>query len=149
MQARGAIRLVLLLSIGMMCGLVAAEDYLPPTADAFLRRIPSYPYVAAAARRDKIRAGVAQLDRCMASAEVRRLLGDPDFAYVAYREGSSGTVPGKKIWNYVLEKHAATETVPGSRVVVWFDTAGKLQAVTVHGAPGIESSVSRRTQQCP
>jgi hypothetical protein len=44
---------------------------------------------------------------------------------------------------------AATETAPGSRVVVWFDKAGKLQAVTVHGAPGIESSISRRSQECP
>lgn len=149
MQARVAARVVLLAVTGMMAGAMAADSYSPPTSDAFLKGIRSYPFAAAAARREMLRTGVPKLTRCMFSAEVRRLIGNPDFGYVAYKSGTNGTVPAKKIWNYVLEKKAATEVEPGSRVVVWFDVDGKLQAVTVHGAPDIESMMSRRNQECP
>jgi hypothetical protein len=38
---------------------------------------------------------------------------------------------------------------PSARVVVWFESDGRLQAITVHGAPDIESNISRRPQACP
>jgi hypothetical protein len=150
MQARVVARVVLLLSAtGMMAGVMASESYSPPTSDAFLKSIRSYPFVAVAARREKIRTGVPQLSRCMPSTEVRRLIGDPDFGYVAYKSGNNGNVPSKRIWNYVLEKQARVETVPSMQVVVWFDGNGKLQTVTVNGAPDIEASISRRNEECP
>ena len=64
------------------------------------------------------------------------------------KDTPDGKVPQMRIWHYVLEKKAATEEVPGSRVVVWFDNSGKLNAVTVHGAPDIEATVSRRAGRC-
>jgi len=150
MQARVVARVVLWLSAaGMVGGVMASDAYAPPTSDAFLNSIRSYPFAAAAARREKIRTGVPQLARCMPSAGVRRLIGDPDFGYVAYKSGSNGNVPLKRIWNYVLEKQARVETVPSTQVVVWFDGNGKLQMVTVHGAPDIEASISRRSEECP
>jgi hypothetical protein len=130
-------------------GVCAADNYSPPTTDAFLQGIKSYPFVATAPRREKIRVGVPQLSRCMPSSEVRRLIGDPDFGYVAYKSGTSGNVPSKRIWTYVLEKQARVETVPSTQVVVWFDGNGKLQTVAVHGAPDIEASISRRNDACP
>jgi hypothetical protein len=150
MQARHTAPLVLLSAVvGLVAGAVAAEPYTPPTTDAFKKSIRSYPYVATAARREKIRAGVPTLKRCMASAEVRRILGDPDFGYVAYRAGGDGQVPSKRIWHYILEKKAVLETEPSSSVVAWFDGGSKLQTVAVHGAPDIEASISRRNDPCP
>jgi len=150
MQARVVARVVLLWSAaGMFAGVMASDIYAPPTSDAFLNSIRSYPYVAVAARREKIRTGVPQLTRCMPSDGVRRLIGDPDFGYVAYKSGASGNVPSKRIWTYVLEKQARVETVPSTQVVVWFDGNGKLQTVAVHGAPDIEASISRRNEECP
>jgi hypothetical protein len=149
MRARGATGVILLLAVaGMVAGAQAADTYTPPSIDAFLGSIRAYPFAAGAARREKIRLGVPQLTRCMASAEVRKLIGDPDFGYVGYKSGTNGRVPAKLIWNYVLEKKARAETEPGSRVVVWFDTNSKIEAVTVHGAPDIEATVSRRPQTC-
>jgi hypothetical protein len=150
MQARVVARVVLLMSAaGMMSGVMASDAYAPPTSDAFLKGIRSYPFVAVAARREKIRTGVPQLTRCMPSTGVRSLIGDPDFGYVAYKSGTNGNVPSKRIWNYVLEKQARFETVPSTQVVVRFDGNGKLQTVTVHGAPDIEASISRRKEECP
>ncbi|HEX6397716.1 MAG TPA: hypothetical protein VFZ95_09845, partial [Steroidobacteraceae bacterium] len=63
----------------------SAEGYTAPTTEAFLEGVGGYPFVAGAARREKIRAGVPKLKRCMASPEVRKLIGDPDFGYVAYK----------------------------------------------------------------
>ena len=149
MRARVATGLILLLAVaGMMADVQAADIYGPPSIDAFLESIRTYPFVAGAARREKVRGGVPQLTRCMPSTEVRKLIGDPDFGYVGYKSGTNGRVPAKLIWNYVLEKKALTETEPGSRVVVWFDTNAKIEAVTVHGAPDIEAMVSRRPQNC-
>ena len=149
MRASVAAGLILLMAIAAMAASVQAADaYTPPTSDAFVKNIRSYPFVANPARRNKIKAGVPQLKRCMASAEVRKLLADPDFGYIGYKSGSQGKVPAMLIWNYVLEKKAATETEPGSRVVVWFDPNGKLQTVTVHGAPDIEAAVSRVGPKC-
>src|SRR5262249_4393360 len=143
-------RLVLSLSLaGLTAGVLAAESWSPPTTEAFLNSIHAYPYVAAAGRREKIRTGVPELKRCMSAAAVRRLIGDPDFGYVAFRAGSGGQVPTSHHWNYVLEKKAATEIDPSSQVVIWFDGGGKLQTVAVHGAPDIQASISRRNDACP
>ena len=137
-----------LLSSLIVAGAFASDAWTPPTSDAFVKSIRSYPFVAAASRREKIRTGVPQLTRCMPSDGVRRLIGDPDFGYVAYKSGASGNVPSKRIWTYVLEKQARVETVPSTQVVVWFDGNGKLQTVAVHGASDIEASISRRNQPC-
>jgi hypothetical protein len=150
MRVRIAARVVLALSIaGMVAGSYGADEYVPPTSEAFVRGIRAYPFVAPVARRDKIRAGVTQLARCMPAPQVRKLLGDPDFGYIAYREGTDGKIPAMRIWNYILEKQAATEATPGTRVVVWLGNDGKLRAVTVHGARDIESNVSRVSRECP
>ena len=149
MRARVATGLILLLAVaGMMADVQGAGTYVPPSIDAFLKGIRAYPFVAGAARREKLRVGVPQVTRCMPSSEVRKLIGDPDFGYVGYKSGTNGRVPAKLIWNYVLEKKTLTETEPESRVVVWFDTDAKIEAVTVHGAPDIETMVSRRPQTC-
>jgi outer membrane protein assembly factor BamE (lipoprotein component of BamABCDE complex) len=146
MQARVAPRLILLLSaLCATAGLAAADGYVPPTSAAFLNSVKRYPYVAPVARREKIRAGVPQMTRCMPSSEVRKLLGDPDFGYLAYK----GDVVSQRIWHYILEKQARVETVPSSSVVVWFYSNGKVQTVAVHGATDIEASISRRNQECP
>jgi hypothetical protein len=149
MRARLATRLTLGLSIVVFAGAFAADAYSPPTTEAFLRGIKRYPYVAAAPRRDRIRAGVPRLTRCMPAADVRKLLGNPDFGFLAYKKSSSGTVADRVLWNYVLEKPTANETVPSSNVMIWFDNDFKLQAVTVHATPGLETNISRRTQACP
>ena len=149
MRAGFATGLILLLAFaGMIAGARAADIYVPPSSDAFLKSIHAYPFAAGTARREKIRVGVPKLTRCMASTEVRKLIGDPDFGYVGYISGANGRVPAKLIWSYVLEKKALAETEPGSRVVVWFDTNEKIEAVTVHGAPDIEAMVSRVGQTC-
>jgi hypothetical protein len=141
------------LAVSLSCAILpqarAVDGYTPPSSDAFVRSIRSYPHVTAAPRRERIRAGVPQLTRCMPWTRVRTFLGDPDFGYLAYSQGSQGRQPSKELWNYVLEKKAASETEPGSRVVVWFDAGGMLQGVTVHGAPDIEHSISRRGGKCP
>ena len=149
MRARASTRLLAFLMVsGPMAGALASSDYSPPTIDAFLHGIRTYPYVASDTRRARIKAGVPRLTQCMPAAEVRKHLGEPDFGYVAYRAGTAGKVPSKRIWNYVLEKRAATETEPGSRVVVWLENDGRLRAVTVHGAPDIESFISRNGPGC-
>jgi hypothetical protein len=103
MLARIATRLVLSLSVlGVMGGVAAAAGYTAPTTDAFLKTIKSYPLVASAKRREQLRAGVPTLARCTPSAEVRRLLGDPDYGYVSYK----GDVVARIMWTYVLEKKA-------------------------------------------
>jgi hypothetical protein len=145
MRARFA---TLLLATTWMCAGAHADSFTPPTTDAFLNGIRSYPFAANAARRTKIRLGVPQLTRCMTSAEVRKLIADPDYGYVAYKSGTHGKVPAMLIWHYVLEKKAATEAEPSSRVVLWFDTNAKLQTVAVHGAPDIEATVSRVGPKC-
>lgn len=141
--------LALWMSAGVIAAALAADPYTPPTPDAFLRGIKSYPYAAPAARRDRIRAGVPKLARCMAWAEVRKLMGDPDFGITAYRGGTGNTVPTRRLFTYILEKPAATEAVQGSRVVLWLGNDFKLQAITIHGAPGLETNISRRNQACP
>ena len=139
---------MVLLSLATVAGASAADGYSPPTSRQFVMSIRSYPFVASAARREKIRAGVAQLTRCTPEAAVRDLIGDPDFGYTAYQAGTNGTVPTSKIWHYILEKKAATEVEPSSSVVIWFDKGGKLKTVAVHRARDIESTVSRRGQEC-
>jgi hypothetical protein len=137
------------LSAGVIAVSLAADPYTPRTPDAFLRSIKSYPYSAPDARRDRIRAGVPKLVRCMPWAEVRKLMGDPDFGITAYRGGTGKTVPTRRLFTYILEKPAATEAVQGARVVLWVGNDFKLEAITIHGAPGIESQISRRNQACP
>lgn len=148
MSARVSARVILLAMAGAMTASAAEPVYTPPTSDAFVKSIRSYPLVATAARREKIRAGVPRITRCMSSAAVRQLIGDPDFGVVGYKQATNGRVPSMKLWHYVLEKKAATEREPASRITVWFDMNEKTQAVTVHGAPDIESAVSRRPQAC-
>jgi hypothetical protein len=148
MRARFVTGLVLLLAAAMTVGVQAADSYTPPTTDAFVKGIRGYPFVANAARREKLRAGVPKLKKCMPSTEVRGLIGDPDFGHVGYKSGPAGRIPAKILWTYVLEKKAALETEAASRVVIWFDTDSKLQGVTVHGAPDVEAMVSRREQVC-
>jgi hypothetical protein len=149
MRTRVATGVVLLLAAaGMRVGAQAADSYTPPTTEAFVKGIRAYPFVANAARREKLRVGVPKLAKCMPSTEVRKLIGDPDFGYVGYKSGPNGRVPVKELWTYVLEKKAALETEAASRVVIWFDTDEKIQGVTVHGAPDIEAMVSRRAQAC-
>jgi hypothetical protein len=121
----------------------AASSYSPPTPDGFLESIRSYPFAASPQRRDKLRSGVPRLTRCMPAEEVRKLIGDPDYGYPTGKGG-----PGAMNWTYVLEKKALKEVDPSARVVVWLDPAGKIQGVTVYGAPDIEATVSRRPQQC-
>jgi hypothetical protein len=140
--------ILLLATVGRLANVEAAEDYTPPTTDSFLKSVRGYPFVADAARRERLRLGVPKLTRCMASPDVRKLVGDPDFGFVAYKAGTEGKVPAMVIWNYILEKKAASETEPSSRVVVWFDTQAKLQAITVHGAPDIEATVGRTSRSC-
>ena len=149
MRARVATGLILLLAVvGMTAAVQAADIYVPPSSDAFLKSVRAYPFAAGAARREKIRVGAPRLKRCMSSTEVRKLIGDPDFGYVGYKSGANGRVPAKLVWNYILEKKALAETEPGSRVVVWFDTKQKVEGVTVYGAPDIEAMVSRRGETC-
>jgi hypothetical protein len=146
MLTRIVARLLLSLSVlGSVSGVAAAEDYKPPTTEEFLKGIRSYPLVASAERRERLRTGVPKLARCATSAEVRRLLGNPDYGYAAYKAGAVS----RTLWTYVLEKKALKEVEPTARVVVWFESDGKLQAITVHGAPEIESTISRRQQTCP
>jgi len=140
--------ILLLAAAGAVVGAHAPDDYVPPTSDAFVKAIRAYPFTANAERRAKIRLGVPQLKRCMASADVRRLLADPDFGYIAWKSGTHGKEPAQLIWHYVLEKKTATETEPSASVVVWFDTNAKLQTVAVHGARDIESNVSRTGTKC-
>ncbi len=139
-MARG---LLLLAISGWLAGALAADGYAPPTPDGFLQSIRSYPFAASPKRREKIRTGVPQLTRCMPAAEVRRLIGDPDFGYATNKGGL-----GAMNWTYVLEKKALKEVEPSSRVVIWLDPAGKVQGATVYGAPDIEATVSRRNQKC-
>ena len=149
MRARVATGLILLLAVvGMAAAVQAADIYVPPSSDAFLKSVRAYPFAAGAARREKIRVGAPRLKRCMSSTEVRKLIGDPDFGYVGYKSGTNGRVPAKLVWNYILEKKALAETEPGSRVVVWFDTKEKVEGVAVYGAPDIEAMVSRRGETC-
>ena len=149
MRARVATGLILLLAVvGMAAAVQAADIYVPPSSDAFLKSVRAYPFAAGTARREKIRVGVPKLTRCMSSTEVRKLIGDPDFGYVGYKSGANGRVPAKLVWNYILEKKALAETEPGSRVVVWFDTKQKVEGVAVYGAPDIEAVVSRRGETC-
>jgi hypothetical protein len=126
-----------------IAGSLAAEPWTPPNSDAFLRTIKTYPFAAPAARREKIRAGVPLLTRCMPAVEVRKIIGDPDFGYHTYKGGVTAMN-----WNYVLEKKALKEVDSSSRVVTWFDADGKLQGVTIYGAPDIEHNISRRVQAC-
>jgi len=147
MKPRVTARLVLLSSLALlMAGAFAADSFTAPTIDAFKKSVRKYPYVAAAARREKIRIGVPTLKRCMTSAEVRQIIGDPDFGYDTYRSGGGLS---KRIWHYILEKKEVLETEPASSVVAWFDGGEKLQTVAVHGAPDIEAAISRRNDPCP
>lgn len=148
MAARVLARLVLIAMAAGMTAAAAENPYTPPTSDAFLKSIRGYPFVARADRREKVRVGVPKITRCMPAAEVRRLIGDPDFGVTGFKNGAQGKVPAMKLWHYVLEKKAATETEPGSRITVWLDMNEKTTGVTVHGAPDIESNVSRRPQAC-
>jgi hypothetical protein len=148
MAARVLARIMLFAIATAMTASAAENPYTPPTSDAFLKAIRSYPFVAAADRREKISAAVPRITLCMPAADVRRLIGDPDFGLVAFKSGTQGKVPAMKLWHYVLEKKAATETEPGSRITVWLDRNERIQGVTVHGAPDIESTVSRRSQVC-
>ena len=148
MQARVAARVILLSLTTLACAWAAA-GYTPPTSHEFVMSIRSYPFVASAARREKIRAGVAQLTRCAPEKAVLGLIGNPDFGYVSYQAGTNGTVPASRVWHYILEKKAPTEVEPSASVVIWFDKGGKLKTIAVHGARDIESTVSRRTQECP
>lgn len=142
MKARVAARVVLW-SVVAATAALAAASYTPPTPDGFLKSVKSYPFAASPQRRDQLKTGVPQLTRCMPSEQVRKLIGDPDFGYPTGKGG-----PGAMNWTYVLEKKALKEVEPSSRVVVWLDPAGKIQGVTVHGAPDIEATVSRRPQPC-
>jgi len=148
MQARVAARLVLCSVAGLVASVMAAESWTPPTSDAFVKSIRSFPYAVPTARREQIRNGVPSLKKCMPSADVRKLLGDPSFGYVAYKAGTNGQVPSKRIWTWVLEKKGPTESELSSQVVVWFDNGEKLQMVTVQGANDIEASISRRNEAC-
>ena len=60
---------------------------------------------------------VPRLTRCMTSAEVRKLIADPDYGYVAYKSGTHGKVPAMRIWHYVLEKK--TDTEGGTQLAAW------------------------------
>ena len=73
-RVRIAARVLLFSWATMVAGAFAADPYSPPTPDAFVRGIRSYPFIAPTARREKIRTGVPQLARCMTSAQVRKLL---------------------------------------------------------------------------
>lgn len=148
MQARVAARVVLMSIVGMAAGALAGDGYSPPTSEQFLNSVRSYPFVANPARRQKIRAGVPQLTRCAPAENVRNLIGNPDFGFVAFKAGTNGTVPAMRIWHYILEKKARAETERASQVVISFDNGGKLRAVTVDGARDIESPMISRAQEC-
>jgi hypothetical protein len=146
-QARVTARVVLL-SFAVLAGALAADVYSPPTSADFLKGIRNYPFVADAARRAKIRAGVSQLTRCAPAERVRKLMGDPDFGYIAYKAGTNGRVPEMNIWHYILEKKTRSETERSPDVVIWFDKGLKLKAVKVDGARDIEGPMISRAQEC-
>ena len=116
------------------------------THDEFVANIPAFPYQADATRGQKIRVGVTALQHCMTAAQVVALLGEPDFTYVAFREGTKD-VPQMNILTYVLAQQSERERETDQRVIVWMGMPDELRAVSVwgvHGLTGLEGSAGMR-----
>ena len=126
----------------------AADSYQPPTESVFRQTVRRFPYVADGSLQTRLRTGVPQLRHCMDDTQIRALLGPPDFGYVAFREGTHGTVPEVLVWHYVLSQQAATQAETDSQVVTWFNTDRRLVAVSVYGIQGLPGLDANHDLKC-
>jgi hypothetical protein len=116
------------------------------THDEFVAGVAKFPYAADSARAQRIRVGVPGLQHCMTAAQVVEFLGEPDFSYVAYREGTRN-VPEVTVLTYVLAQQAERERETDQRIIVWMGMPDELRAVSVwgvHGLKGLDGSAGMK-----
>src|ERR1044071_2701512 len=104
-----------------------------PTEAAFRRGLAAAPYVADAARRDAIMAGAKQMRVCSRRTEVRRLMGEPDFAVRTHDSNGNHTAAQ---WTYLISE------VPTAMkaVHVSLNKAGDVFSILPVGLPDIPFS---------
>ena len=118
-----------------------------PTEREFRRKLEAQPtYVADPARAEAILDGAEQLEICSRTADVRRLMGEPDFGVVTSDSNGNHTAAQ---WTYVLEekparggpRYAVTVEVNAARDVISISTftATEVTAKLVIDGPGCHS----------
>ena len=109
-----------------------------PTARAFVEAIQEYPYEASPERAARIVAGLAEAKLCMSKAEIRSLLGQPDYGrLMSGPKGPNQEWLGTS-WTYYLSKRDTTTNLNDPSVHVFFDTADRAHwiATNIEGAGG-------------
>ena len=125
----------------------AAPQRAARTHDEFLASVPKFPYAADSARVQKIRVGVPALQHCMTAAQVAEFLGEPDFSYVTYRQGTRD-VPEMRVLTYVLAQHAERERETDQRIVIWMGMPDELRGVSVWGIRGLSGIDGSANLKC-
>jgi hypothetical protein len=93
-----------------------------PTYQEFENKIGRYPYSASPERVRRIVAGISKVTHCMTKAQIRALLGEPEYSRLDY--GPKG--PGEKWlgsdWTFYISKRDSGANLNDPRVEIFFDT---------------------------
>jgi hypothetical protein len=119
-----------------------------PPHEIFRAGIHAHPYAADAARAARIRAGAPQIKACMKLAEVRRLLGTPDFGGITHNSAAPKGVVTGAAWNYVIRERRDVEASYEVQFEVWFDTLGRVTATSVDGIDGLQTVYLPDNRKC-
>jgi hypothetical protein len=118
----------------------ADEELAPP--------ISSYPYTASPERAAKIRAGAAELRRCMKPASIMELLGAPDVNRILYGKRGHDAPPEGSYWVYYLAKKQFEDGRDDARVVIFFDTMDRIRGAQIVGIPGVSDVDAIHNEKC-
>jgi hypothetical protein len=100
------------------------------------RKLHAHPFVADPARAEAILSGARQISICSRTAEVRRLMGDPDFGVVT--DDSNGNHTAAR-WTYLLDEKPAAG---GPRYAVDVTVNASRDVISIFAYSGSETNFS-------
>ena len=103
------------------------------TEGQFRKALPSQPYIADTARSETILSGAKQIRICSRRADVRRLMGEPDFGVLTH--DSSGNHTAAR-WTYLISEEPRAKRA----VEVSLNKAGDVFSIIPLGLPDIHFS---------
>jgi hypothetical protein len=142
--------------------LILAQGFAPPalaadstarfgahTRDEFRADLAVHPYEPAGARTSKIIAGAQKLARCMTYADVRRLMGEPNFGNSTHRSGEASDKSAGVAWTYILSPVRKTVDPYDKMITIWLDEHGRVTSVHPLGVDAVLPLRAHNKQECP
>ena len=116
--------------------------------DEFRASLSAHPYDPAGTRASKIIAGAQKVTRCMAHADVRSLMGEPNFGNSTHRSGDPSGKSAGAAWTYILSAVRGANDPYDHMITVWLDEHGRVKSVHPRGIDSVPPLRANDQQKC-